>query len=79
MAKKVMGFEVLFDLAILFVERQKGIWDYKAWLDFLLEVQREGFELSCDVKSYFGLMMELMKKLYETATATQGMEDVMIH
>jgi len=79
MAKKLFtGFDTLFDLAILFIERQKGMGDYAAWADFLVDVQKKGFELSDGMKSYFGFMMELMKNLYEKATATREMEVVLL-
>ncbi len=78
--KTIRGFDILFDLAITYVERfskrPKEVWDHTAWLDFLLDTQKKGIEISDDIKTYFGLIMESMKNLYEASLATQGMEDV---
>ncbi len=78
MAEKAMrGFDVLMDLAGKFVERQKGVWDHTAWLDFLSEIQKKGFELSDGMKDYLGVMLEGMKKVYNAAGDTKGVEKVM--
>ncbi len=75
MAKKGMrGFDVLADLAVKFVERQKGVWDHTAWLDFLLDVQKAGFELSKDTKTHLGSVLESMMKLYNVSTNTENMQ-----
>ncbi len=75
--KGIPGFDVLIDLSRKFVESQKGVWDHTAWLDFLSDVQKKGIELSDDMKDYLGSVLESMKKVYETTTATRGMENVM--
>ncbi len=78
MAEKVAGgFDVLIDLARKFVEAQKGTWEHAAWEDFLSDVQKKGYELSDDMKTYLGSVLEGMKKVYNTTTATKGMENVM--
>ncbi len=75
--KKIEGFDVLTDLAGKFVESRKGIWDHIAWLTFLLDIQKKGFALSDNMKTYLGLVLNAMKKLYDATTATKGMENVM--
>ena len=78
MAKKTMeGFDVLVDLAGKFVESQKGAWDHTAWLNFLSDLQKKGIELSEDMEDNLGLVLESMKKFYNTSTATKGIETVM--
>ncbi len=78
MAEKAMpGFDVLIDLSRKFVESQKGVWEHTAWQDFLSDVQKKGFELSDDMQTYLGSILEAMKKVYGTVTATKGMEKVM--
>ncbi len=79
MAKKALeGFDILVDLAGKFVERQKGGWDHTAWLEFLSDVQRRGFELSDEIKADLGLVTESMKKFYTAVTAARGVENVML-
>ncbi len=79
MAEKTMiGFDVLVELAGKYVEIQKGVWDHTTWLDFLTDVQKKGFELSSDMKTYLGSVMEAMKKFYEVITTTKGMENAML-
>ncbi len=75
--KGIPGFDVLIDLSRKFVESQKGVWDHTTWLNLLSDVQKRGVELSDDMKDYLGSVLESMKKVYETAAATKGMEDVM--
>ncbi len=74
--KGIGGFDSLIDLAGKFVERQKGIWDHDAWVDFLAEMQKNGFKLNDDMKSYLGLVLESMKKVYDSGMITKGMENV---
>ena len=78
MAKKTMGgFDVLIDLAGKFVDSQKGMWDHTAWLNFLSEAQKKGLELSDEMRDNLGLVLESMKKFYNTVAATQGIENAM--
>ncbi len=78
MAEKVMGgFDALIDLARKFVETQKGVWEHADWLHFLSDARKRGFELTDDMESYLGSVMEAMKKVYEATSATKGMENVM--
>ncbi len=72
--KKVLGFDVLFNLAIKFVENQKGVWDQRAWSNFLMDTQKAGFELSDDVKTYLNLVMKSMMKLYNVSGATKDIQ-----
>ncbi len=79
MAEKVTGgFDLLIDLARKFVETQKGVWDHTAWLDFLSDVQKKGFALSDDMKNYLGSVLDAMKEVYDTTSATNNMENVML-
>ncbi len=77
MAKKIMGgFDILIGLAGKFVEKQKGIWDHTAWLEFLSEVQKKGFEISDSAKDYLGSVLDSMKMVYGATTATKGLENI---
>ncbi len=79
MAEKAMvGFDVLVDLAGKFVESQKGVWEHTAWLGFLSDVQKKGVELTDDTKTYLGLVLEGMKKVYEATAATKGISDLTV-
>ncbi|MBF0338515.1 MAG: hypothetical protein HQL05_11865 [Nitrospirae bacterium] len=79
MSKKLMGqFDELIELAAKFVERQKGIWDHTAWMDFLTEVQKMGFETTEEMKAYLGTLLEAMKKFYGAATTTDGITNAMM-
>ncbi len=72
--KKLLGFDAFNDLAIKFVEHQKGVWDQRAWADFLLDAQKAGFELSDDVKTYLGSVTKSMMKLYSAWGATKDIQ-----
>ncbi len=45
-------FDALIDLADKYVQSHEGILDHTAWLDFLSDVERNGFELSDNIKYY---------------------------
>ncbi|MBF0566248.1 MAG: hypothetical protein HQK89_13510 [Nitrospirae bacterium] len=78
-AKKVLGsFDDLIDLATKFVDQQGGKWDHSAWLEFLSEIQKNGYNLSHDMQSYLGSMLESLKKIYGTVTATSKIENIML-
>ncbi|MEO5357476.1 MAG: hypothetical protein H7844_09280 [Nitrospirae bacterium YQR-1] len=72
------SFEELMERASKFVELQGGKWDHMAWLEFLSEMQKQGFHLSHDMQSYLGSMLESMKKLYGTFMSTKGFENVLL-
>ncbi len=76
--KKPGGFDVLIDLVGKFVERQKGAWDHSAWLNFLMDIQKMGFELSDDMKDYIGSVLESMKKLYHACIASENIQRYMV-
>lgn len=79
MSKKAFSsFEDLMELATKFVEQQGGTWDHSAWLEFLSELQKKGFSISHDMQSYMGNMMESMKKLHSSLSATSGLENIML-
>jgi hypothetical protein len=78
MAEKETGwFGALFDSAGRFVESQKAIWDHTAWLDFLAYLQKKGFELTDDIRTYIGTILETMKRIFEATVATKGLEKAM--
>ncbi len=72
--REIGRFGALIGLVGEFVEHQNGVWDHEAWLDFLTELQKKGFELSNDMKAYLGLVLEAMKKLYYASTAPEDMQ-----
>ncbi|QWR77740.1 hypothetical protein [Candidatus Magnetomonas plexicatena] len=79
MSKKSFdSFEELIERASKFVESQGGKWDHMAWLEFLSDMQKQGFNLSHDMQSYLGSMLESMKKLYGTVMSTKGFENVLL-
>jgi len=72
------GFDVLIDLAGKFVERHKGGWDHHAWLNFLTDIQNKGFNLSDNMKTYIGLVLESMKKLYLACMASKNIQKYIV-
>ncbi len=76
--KESTGFDLLFDLAITFIERQKSMLEYSSWMDYLLDMQKKGFEISDDMKTYLDSVIKTTTYLYETAMTTEGIEDVLL-
>ncbi len=78
MDKTTTGFDALIDLFNKYVEHQKGVWDYSAWVDFLFEVQKIGFRLNDEMITYLGSMLDSTKSLYDATTATEGIQHSVI-
>ncbi len=70
-------FEELTKLASDFVTSQKGMWDHKAWMDFLLRVEQEGVEISEDIQSKLGDLLEAMKEYHAAVSSTEEIEQAM--
>ena len=74
MAKKTIETPMFGDLVKLssdFVTKQKGVWDHSAWLDFMSNVQKKGFNTS-DMESKLGEAIEAMKRFYIATASTDG-------
>jgi hypothetical protein len=70
-------FEDLTKLASDFVTSQKGMWDHAAWKDFLSRVQKNGVEISEDMQSKLGDLLEAMKEYHAAVSSTKGIEKAM--
>ena len=75
--KNIAALEKLTHLAADFVEKQKGIWDHSAWTDFLARVKTEGFDITEEMKSHLGDLLEAMKRFYAAAASTESIETAM--
>jgi len=75
--KKAATFEELTKLASDFVTAQKGLWDHRAWTDFLSKVRTKGFDISGEMQSNLGEMLEAMKQFYSAAASTESVEKAM--
>lgn len=71
------SFNELVALATKFVESQKGTWDHYAWLDFISEVQRKGFDITDDLQDQLGVVAESMKKCYNAVADTKGFQNIL--
>ncbi|MBF0609134.1 MAG: hypothetical protein SFH39_18845 [Candidatus Magnetobacterium sp. LHC-1] len=76
--KMMESFDELIKLSTKFVSQQGGKWDHAAWLEFLSDIQKMGYNLTHDMQSYLGSMLESMKKLYSTSTSTTGFENIIL-
>jgi superoxide dismutase len=73
MAKQMMGqFDDLIKYAAKFVETQKGAWDHTAWVDFLADTEKKGYEMTNELKSYLGTTLESMRKFYTASSSTES-------
>lgn len=75
--KTIAPFDELVKLASDFVTKQKGIWDHSAWSDFISSAQKQGVDLSEEMQSYLGEVLEAMKRFYAAAASTKGIEKAM--
>ncbi|MBF0472314.1 MAG: hypothetical protein HQK91_00135 [Nitrospirae bacterium] len=71
------SFNELVALATKFVESQKGTWDHYAWLDFISEVQKKGFDITDDLQDQLGSVTESMKKCYNAIGDTKGFQNIL--
>jgi len=73
----ITPFEELTKLASDFVTSQKGMWDHRAWMDFLSRVQRKGVEISEEMQSKLGDLLEAMKEYHTAITSTEDVQKAM--
>ncbi len=55
-----------------FVDEQKGKWDDLQWQEFLNDMQKKGIEVSDEMKNNAGAVLESMKNVYNSMSATDG-------
>ncbi|MBF0464735.1 MAG: hypothetical protein HQK88_09145 [Nitrospirae bacterium] len=65
-------FRDLLRISSQFVEKQKGYWDHNAWLSLLKDAQEKGLQLTSDMQTYLGTIVQSMKRIYETSSFKQG-------
>ena len=70
-------FEELTRLASDFVAAQKGMWDHKAWMDFLSRVQQKGIEMSEEKQARLGDLLEAMKEYHIAVSSIENVEKAM--
>jgi predicted flap endonuclease-1-like 5' DNA nuclease len=75
--EKAASFEELAKLATDFVTARKGFWDHAAWTDFLSNVQTKGFDISEEMQSSLGELLEAIKRFYGAAGSTESIEKAM--
>lgn len=71
------GVDDLVKLAGEFVTRRKGVWDHTDWLDFVADVQKLGFNLSEEMQSRLGELLEAMKRFYTASASVDGIDKAM--
>lgn len=69
--------EELTKLATDFVTTQKGLWDHTAWTDLVSDAQNKGFDISGEIQSNLGDLLEAMKRFYTAAASTESMDHAM--
>ena len=70
-------FEELTKLATDFVTSQSGMWDHKAWEDFLARVQQQDVAVAEDMQSKLGDLLEALKTYHTALAATDDIEQAM--
>ena len=77
MEKKSTGwFDTLFSLTGKFIESQRGVWDRSVWPDFLEGLLEKGYDLTDEMKTYTGSVLETMQKFSNAISAIGGMNQV---
>lgn len=76
-SEQTTRFEELTRLASDFVTSQRGMWDHTAWLSFLSNVQHKGVEITNDVQTRLGDLLEAMKEYHMAVSSTEDVEDAM--
>jgi hypothetical protein len=74
---KTATFEELTKLASDFVTAQKGMWDHTAWMDFLSHIQQQGVEISEDLQSKLGDLLEATKAYHAAVASTDDISKAM--
>jgi len=74
---KTAPFEELTKLASDFVTAQKGMWDHTAWMDFLSHAQQQGVDVSEDMESKLGDLLEATKAYHAAVASSDDIEKAM--
>lgn len=74
----IAPLDELVKLSSKFVTQRQGAWDHSAWLDFVSNVQKKGFEISEQMQSSLGEVVEAMKRFYTSTASTNGIEKAML-
>jgi superoxide dismutase len=74
---KTAPIEELTKLASDFVTAQKGMWDHTAWMDFLSHAQQQGVDVSEDMESKLGDLLEATKAYHAAVASTDDIEKAM--
>ncbi len=53
------------------------MWDHKAWMDFLARVRQKGVEISENMQSKLGDLLEAMKEYHTPVSSTEDIEKAM--
>ena len=61
----------ILDEAGKFVTTHKGAWEHSDWEEFLSGVEKQGFQLSDEVKRNVGNILEASKALYHGMPSPQ--------
>ena len=69
--------EELTKLATDFVTTQKGFWDHTAWTNFVSGIGNKGFDISGEIQSNLGDLLEAMKRFYTATASTESMDNSM--
>jgi hypothetical protein len=65
-------FYELVKLANDFVIQQRGVWDHSAWMDFLSRVEKKEINLSGNMESSLGEMIEAIKQFHMAILSIEG-------
>lgn len=65
-------FDQLVKLASDFVIQQRGVWNHSAWLDLLSRVEESGINVSQDMQSSLGNMVEAINQFHTAILSIQG-------
>ena len=71
-------FDDLVELTGEFVTSRKGLWDHSAWLDFLAGAQKAGFDVSKEMQSQLGELLEATKRFYAASASVEGIDKAMM-
>ena len=65
-------FDELVQLASDFVIQQRGMWDHKAWMDFLSRVEGGGIKVSPEMETYLGDLVEAIRRFHTSILSAES-------
>ncbi|MBF0517271.1 MAG: diguanylate cyclase [Nitrospirae bacterium] len=69
--------KTLFTVSLKFIVRQKGVWEHNDWLDFILELKKNGIVIQRHFEVILATLLDILKRFYMLQHLSTDVEEVL--